>query len=128
MDREKLAAMGRAIARKNRAERERLQRELAERIDAAWAEVQRLTEAFRAMDPELRQVILFGSLAEGRARSLSFDIDLAVDSDRYLQLVSVALESPFRVDVVDLRSASAYIREAVSRFGKVLYDKRQTSV
>jgi predicted nucleotidyltransferase len=91
------------------------------RIDAALAEARRLTRRFREEDPELRRVILFGSLATGEVGDREPDIDLAVESSRYLRLVSIGLDSPFEVDVVDLGTARKAIVEAVHRDGKVLY-------
>lgn len=123
MDREELIATGRAFARRNRTERERQERELAARVAAAHTEIARLVEMFRSIDPGLAKVVLFGSLAEERVTSLGFDIDLAVECGEYYRLVSAALDSPFEVDVIDLRTASEYVRDAVRRHGKVLYDK-----
>ncbi|MCY4374196.1 MAG: hypothetical protein OXC31_10525 [Spirochaetaceae bacterium] len=51
------------------------------------------------------------------------DVDLAVDSPQYLRLVSIALDSPFKVDVVDLPNASPVISRAGVHHGKVMYER-----
>lgn len=66
-------------------------------------------------------MVLFGSLATGEVGNRQPDIDLAVESVRYLRLVAIALDSPFQVDVVDLATARPAIRQAVARHGKVIY-------
>ena len=70
------------------------------------------------------KAILFGSRARGDARQWS-DIDLAIDSDKALspEILSDLREAfedsniLLNVDVVDLRDASAEIRNAVLREG-----------
>ncbi len=97
---------------------------MQERLAAARREAERLVEDFRRIDPEIDRVVLFGSLAEGTARSPGFDIDIAVRSARYLQLVSRALSSPFPVDVVDLDLAPAHVRDSILRYGRIMYEKK----
>ena len=82
----------------------------------------KLTEHFRAIDPDLKKVILFGSLAEKTVRSVDFDIDMAVESDRYLQLVSVAMKSDFKVDLVEIAALPAHVKKRVLEKGIVLYE------
>ena len=65
--------------------------------------------------------MLFGSLARGEVKRIDFDIDLAIDSDRYLDLLDVALASQFKVDLIDLPNASSYIRSAIDREGKEVF-------
>lgn len=70
------------------------------------------------------KVYLFGSWARGEQR-MSSDIDIAVEHDGdvgrelMLQLKEALEEStiPYRVDVVDLTSADAWLAEAVRREG-----------
>ena len=72
----------------------------------------------------------FGSRATGNARSFS-DIDIALDAganpvprDLMVRL-SCALEEsriPFRVDIVDVYSASPAVRESVEREGQLWID------
>ena len=94
---------------------------LAARVDEANREIDRLVAEFRRIDPELDRIVLFGSLARSRVTRLSFDIDLAVSSRRYLELLGPALASPFKVDLVDLETASPYVLEAVARDGVEKY-------
>ena len=95
-----------------------------ERRAAGLAEAHRLTSRFVEVDPDLRKVVLFGSLATGDLGDRQPDIDLAVESPRYLRLVAVALDSPFRVDVVDLPNASPVISRAVEQHGRVMYERK----
>ena len=107
------------------AEKRRLaeaEAKLKTRIGEAHREAHRLAREFAAADPALKKVILFGSLAEGRVRSEHFDIDLAVDSDRHLELVSIGLDSAFPVDVVELNTLPDAIRRRVIEKGEVLYE------
>lgn len=98
------------------------QRLLNIRVSKAMNEAWSLTKRFREIDLQLKRVILFGSLAEGTVTSENFDIDLAVESDRYLQLVAIALDSEFKVDVVELGSLPKAVRKRVLDRGKVLHE------
>ena len=119
-----LAQRRTAQARREAHRAERLRwRSLA----AGLAEAQRLALTFAAVDPDLHQVVLFGSLATGELGNRQPDVDLAVESSRYLQLVAIALDSPFKVDVVDLATARPAIRQAVARYGKVIFDARSNA-
>lgn len=69
-------------------------------------------------------MVLFGSLATGEVGNRQPDVDLAVESSRYLRLVAIALDSRFKVDVVDLATARPAIRQAVARHGKVIYARQ----
>jgi predicted nucleotidyltransferase len=75
-------------------------------VEAAWDEVNALVEQFRAEDSELSRVVLFGSLARDEVLREDFDIDLAVESDRYFELLGIALRSRYHVDLVDLNTAA----------------------
>lgn len=91
-------------------------------MEDAWREARRLVERFREIDPELGRIVLFGSLAEGTVRRSDFDIDLSFEGVEYYRCVGAALDSVFRVDMVDYRSAAPHIREAIDRRGVVLYE------
>lgn len=120
-ERDGIRELARAINSRNRRKREREGEEQRERLALARAEVDRLVTEFQRVDPALRRVVLFGSLARDDAKSLDFDIDLAVDASRYLDLLGIALDSPFKVDLVDLSSASRYIVAAIERDGVEVY-------
>lgn len=105
---------------------ERREREAAQtRADKARHEAGRLVHSFLDIDPELRRLVLFGSLATGRITSSDFDIDLAVlcSPEKFFALVSTALDSEFEVDLVDLATVDARIRRSIDRDGVVLYEK-----
>lgn len=120
-ERRKVAELARSINAHNRAERSRRAALMTERLARARSEIERLVVEFRRADPDLRRVALFGSLARDSVRSPEFDIDLAVDSSRYMTLLGIALDSGFKVDLVDLSTASRYIRDAVDRDGVEIY-------
>lgn len=108
-----------------RAEKERLleyEKLLNVRITDANKEAQNLTDRFKEIDPDIKKVILFGSLAESTIRSDNFDIDLAVESDRYLRLVSVALDSKFKVDLVELGTVPESLRRRIREKGRILHE------
>ena len=116
-DYQKIREIAAATNRRNRLARERRTAEIAVGREAAWSEVYRLLHDFREIDPGIDSIILFGSLARDDMKRPDFDIDIAVRSSRYLELLGVALDSAFKVDLVDLHTASAYIVAAVEREG-----------
>ena len=118
-----LKEMGRAFARRARtaaAERDRL---IVARQKAALVQIEDLVRRFRREDPHIRTIILFGSLAAGTPRNPHFDIDLAVDSDRYWELLGIALDQPIPVDLADFPQTSSHIRDRILAEGTVLYER-----
>jgi len=111
------------------AHQERMQRQkvetLAIRKVQALEEVQALVEKFLLLDKSITKIVLFGSLARDDVSSLDSDIDLAVScsGERFLALVALAQNSPFKVDLVELSTADNRIKDAIVRDGKVLYEK-----
>jgi hypothetical protein len=77
--------------------------------------------------PDLRLLVLFGSVACGRARSES-DIDLAaqcdgpVDLDALYLATAPRLETD-RLDLIDLRRAGPLLQMAVARTGRPLLER-----
>lgn len=106
---------------RNRRRRASHAASLQARIEEAHREVDRLVREFRSIDPDLECVVLFGSLARGDVTRLTFDIDLAVSSRHYIDLLRPALDSAFDVDLIDLESASQYILDAIKRDGVEKY-------
>ena len=89
------AALDRIVARirrHNAEERAGRSRAIAERRKAAWTVVRQMVEEFRRTDPGLRRIVLFGSLARDELKHEHFDIDLAIDTDRYLDLLGIAMK------------------------------------
>ena len=120
--------MAESVASYAKHYRQRLIQEAARRdarIGRARAEIAQIVSDFRRIDPDITSITLFGSLATDRVRSERFDIDLAVDCapERYLALVSRALDSVFDVDLVELRSAPEWLRDVIARDGKTLYER-----
>jgi predicted nucleotidyltransferase len=118
---EKLKKMAEYALRTDRVRQEAI----STRVIEAFAEVERLVGEFRALDPSIEKIVLFGSLARKDITSPDFDIDLAVacSKERYLAIVALALDSPFQVDVVDLAVADDRIKASIARDGVVLYEK-----
>ena len=116
-----LALIAANLNRENRLEVQRIE----EKIRTAHQEVRRLVAQFLEIDPAIETIVLFGSLAEDRVFSIDFDIDLAVRSEEYLQLVGCGLKSSFRVDVVDLDHVADPIKSSIEKYGKILYEKKK---
>ena len=116
------------IAERMQREHETLARATAERIAArrqtAWEEIGRLVKAFHAADPRLSRVVLFGSLARDELVNDRFDIDLAVESSRYFDLLGIAMRSDFPVDLVDTLHVGAHIKGRIEIEGRVLFRGR----
>ena len=68
----------------------------------------------------VREVYLFGSVAEGTARGLDFDIDLALQGGDEIRAVLIAEESDFPVDVSDYDELPEYIRRRIDTHGLAL--------
>ena len=120
-EKEKLARIAANLNRENRLEAQRTK----EKIRTAHQEVRRLVAQFLEIDPAIETIVLFGSLAEDTVFSIDFDIDLAVSSEKYLQLVGCGLKSSFRVDVVDLDHVAHPIKSSIDKYGKILYEKKK---
>jgi len=120
-EKEMLALIAANLNRENRLEVQRIE----EKIRTAHQEVRRLVAQFLEIDPAIETIVLFGSLAEDRVFSIDFDIDLAVRSEEYLQLVGCGLKSCFRVDVVDLDHVADPIKSSIEKYGKILYEKKK---
>ena len=111
----------RAIVETARRRNRDRERETRIREKRARAFLPGLVRAFREIDPDIRTIVLFGSLAENAVRGPDFDIDIAVRSGKYLQLVAWALDQPFKIDVIDIDDARLHIAERIRDTGKVLY-------
>ena len=120
-DEEKLAHIAANLNRQNKLEDKRIK----EKIREAKEEVNRLVNRFLEIDPAIEAIVLFGSLAEGNVFSLHFDIDIAVRSQEYLELVGCSLKSSFPVDVVDLDHISEHFKASIEKYGKILYEKKK---
>ena len=108
------------IKKENEDERKRIK----DKILQAMSEIERLKKDFLEIDPALEKIILFGSLAEGEINSIGFDIDIAVKSKKYYQLVGKALQSEFKVDIIDLDTIHKKIKDNILKTGRIIYEKR----
>lgn len=93
------------------------------KIVEAVAEVNYLVDRFLVIDPCIKRIVLFGSLARKDVSSIDFDIDIGVlcSKEKYLAIVAEALDSSFKVDVVDLEHIDNRIKSAIDRDGVILY-------
>lgn len=114
---DKLRAIVEAERRRNReAERRR-----AERLSRARDEAPLIAAALARIDPAVREVWLFGSVATGRTGREEFDIDLAVRGGDVISLYARLPDSEFEVDLVDLDSVGERFRSMIYRRGERLY-------
>lgn len=99
--------------------------QIEDRVKLARKELKKLRDDFLNIDGKMEKMICFGSLAKNNIESINFDIDIAVKSKKYYQLVSRAMKSEFKVDVIDLDSIHNKIKENIIKYGKVVYEKKQ---
>jgi len=95
---------------------------LKQRTQEAMHEVQRLVQEFRRRDSELRRVVLFGSLAGGTPSNPNFDIDVSFEGRELYACTAIALNSRFKVDLVDYRSLPEFMQEEIDTHGRILYE------
>ena len=111
-----------AIVERQKRENARHARELDQRVKDARKFIESIPDALRKLDPDMRKIVLFGSLAFGDVRRQGFDIDLAVDSDRYLRIVDWSLSQRWKVDAIDLSAIDSQFADEIGRRGRVLYE------
>jgi hypothetical protein len=110
---------------RNTLARKRTLHEVAtkERAKLARDFLPRIRDAFLCIDPDIRSIILFGSLSRGVPRRENFDIDIGVRSDRYLRLLAWALKQEWKIDVVDLCSLDGTILVGIETEAEILYER-----
>lgn len=101
------------IRRLNQIEKERIRLRAVE----ARAEAARLAEILKRQDGDIREIILFGSLAEGEPARLDFDIDLALSGGDLYAALDLVEASPFDVDLVDLQRLPPHTRDRILQRG-----------
>lgn len=107
---------------RNRATRKReAARTQRERYEAL---LPRIVDGILERDPQVSQIILFGSLAEDN-EGIVRDIDIAIRSTDFLKVSGWLLSLSEPIDVVDLDDLYPHIRERVQAKGKVLYERRR---
>jgi predicted nucleotidyltransferase len=103
-----------------RAENEEERRRTRARYEAALEEARDLARRIKEKDGAVRGVILFGSMAEGVPRNPDFDIDLALDGGDAYRAMDITDESPYEVDVVELRLLPPHVRKRILEKGIAL--------
>lgn len=114
---DKLRAIVEAERRRNRE----AERRLAERLALARREARRVAAELARIDPGIREIWLFGSVATGRIGRDDFDIDLAVLGGDVISLYARLPNSEFEVDLVDLDSVGERFGDMIYRRGERLY-------
>lgn len=103
-----------------RVANERERKAIDERMQRARSEAQRLAERIKASDSAVRAVYLFGSVAEGSASRIDFDIDLALEGGDTYKALDLTETSDFEVDVVALARLPTHVRERILDRGILL--------
>lgn len=101
-------------------------RHLKEQIATAQSALPHIVARMLELDPSIKRIILFGSLATGSVRNTGFDIDLAVSGTRIFPLVAWSEDQELPVDIVDLDSLSPDFRNHIEETGRILYEKPQS--
>jgi predicted nucleotidyltransferase len=93
-----------------------------ERLERALLEAIRLGKRILEVDPDVKSIVLFGSVARKEPVSDHFDIDIAVrGASRFALLEAAAISDEYSVDLVQLEYASERMRENIEREGIPLY-------
>ncbi len=107
---------------------ERIRRDNAEEDKAlkilhekAYAEAFRLGLAMGKIDPTLVRVILYGSALPDRPFRADSDIDLAVVGGNLPLLERLAVDCPFKVDIVSLADVRPGIKARIEAEGIEVY-------
>ncbi len=113
-----------SIVKKIKEKTKQEEKFIQEKIKKAYIEIELLKNDFLKIDPDIKKIILYGSLAENRVTSINFDIDLAVKSKKYYKLVARTFESDFKIDLIDLDVIHPLIKKNILKQGKMLYEKK----
>jgi predicted nucleotidyltransferase len=105
---------------RTRAQNEEERKAIRARADAALQEARGLAARILRNDPEVRSVILFGSLAEGGPKRPDFDIDLALEGGDPYKAMDVTEDCAFDVDVAVLDRLPPHVRNRIGAKGIVL--------
>ena len=120
MDKDNLIKIANRLKEKDLLEKSKLK----ERIKAARKEVESLKHTFLQKDPELEKLYLFGSLGRDRIKTINFDIDLAVKSTKYMDLLILIEDSRFKIDLIDLNNVREAVKNSILSEGVLLYEKK----
>jgi predicted nucleotidyltransferase len=93
--------------------------------ELAIAEARRLALAIGAKDPQVRRVVLFGSLAQGGPRRQGFDIDLALDGGDPQAALELVEGCAFDVDLVELGRLPVHLQQRIGECGLVLFSRAE---
>lgn len=96
------------------------QKAIKTRVKDAREEAGRLAQRIKMADPSVRSVLLFGSVARGNPSTINFDIDLALDGGDVYKAMDSTEESPFSVDIVDLRLLPQSVCERIKKSAIIL--------
>lgn len=111
----------RAIVEAERRRNREAERRRSERLERARAEAPRIAAELARIDPEVREIWLFGSVATGSIGRDCFDVDLAVAGGDIVALYARMPDTEFEVDLVDLDAVRESFREMIYRRGRKVY-------
>lgn len=87
------------------------------RLQKAQTEAQRIISLL-IRDAGCIKAQLFGSVATGRVRNLDFDIDIAIWGGDGLTAQGIALNSDFKIDLVEYERAPDHVKWSIDRVGE----------
>ena len=112
-----IEAAARRINTENRKEDEKT----AVRRQAAQAEARRMATEFRAQDASVSTIWCFGSTFDmSRPYRMDSDIDIAVEGGELLKLISIAENSSFSVDLIDISGSDDEFARLIRKYGTLL--------
>jgi predicted nucleotidyltransferase len=114
--------LGRIVS-ENRSSATAYEKALSARIREAESSIPRIRDELLDRDPSIRRIVLFGSLATGTVRDLSFDIDIALSGALVFKLAAWGEDQAIPVDIVDYDALTEEFRADIDRLGAVLYAK-----
>ncbi len=104
----------------SRERRKRKLQDAAQRRETFEKALPNLVQGLLSVDPEIEQIILFGSLTHPQDPNVG-DIDLALRSPNFLKAAGWLLRQDLPIDIVDIEDVHGHIRERILTEGRVLY-------
>ena len=102
-------------ARGLREANRREQQQIEQRLQDARTEAERLITLLKN-SANCSDACLFGSVADGSARRLDFDIDIAVWGGDILAAQEIADDSIFKVDIVQYEHAPEHLQHRIDEY------------
>lgn len=111
-----------AIVASERRRNAAFQENLEQRRQALLAEAQRLSPLLLGCDPGITRIRLIGSVLPNRQLRSDSDLDIVVEgATQFSQLLRIADESEWPVDLIEWETLHPAIQAVVARDAEVLY-------